>query len=537
MTIRSKLHLIVLFGIISIFIIITLIVLEKKIISDHASQYETANQLYSVTNQLNILTYEYLFQREERILQQWNTSYDKLGQLFLGLNPLLSEQELHQAYSQYKGLKHAFDKLLQKTTECYQKVKNTASASQLCRILEQRMLNQVLVNSQNLIALSHRITKESYKHLTSILQQFSDSIALIIIVLVALSSIIAIVITRSITSGISKLLIAMKCFAQGQYDTKLHIQGNDELSQMTTAFLEMTHARKLAEDRLNDLNANLELRICERTVELSQANEKIQQLNEQLKSENIRMSAELDVTRRLQQMILPQPEELKQIDQLDIASFMEPAKEIGGDYYDVLNHEGHTTIGIGDVTGHGLESGMIMLMVQMSVRILTLIAKELETPKHMVSIINRALFDNVQRMRSDKNLTLTLADYYNGTLYLTGQHEETLIVRKDSSIERIDTFDLGFMVGLQPDIQEYLNCITAKLDIGDGLVLYTDGITEAFSPSNELYGLERLCHVIREHWHQEVESIKNAVVSSVYQYMGKQQPFDDITLLVVKRIA
>ena len=72
-----------------------------------------------------------------------------------------------------------------------------------------------------------------------------------------------------------------------------------------------------------------------------------------LRAENIRISAELDITRRLQQMNLPQESELQAVEGLEIAGFMEPADEVGGDYYDVLNCNGKVKIGIGDVTGHG----------------------------------------------------------------------------------------------------------------------------------------------------------------------------------------
>ncbi len=77
-----------------------------------------------------------------------------------------------------------------------------------------------------------------------------------------------------------------------------------------------------------------------------------------LKAENTRMSAELEITRRLQQMLLPKEQELDNVLGLEIAGFMEPAEEVGGDYYDVLQHHGRFLFGIGDATGHGLESGV-----------------------------------------------------------------------------------------------------------------------------------------------------------------------------------
>ena len=121
---------------------------------------------------------------------------------------------------------------------------------------------------------------------------------------------------------------------------------------------------------LSRYSLNLEQIVKQRTAELGDANREIMALNKQLKAENLRMETELDVARQLQQMLLPREEELQKIEGLDIAGFMKPADEIGGDYYDVLQHNGHVKIGIGDVTGHGLESGIVMLMTQMGVRTL-----------------------------------------------------------------------------------------------------------------------------------------------------------------------
>ena len=79
------------------------------------------------------------------------------------------------------------------------------------------------------------------------------------------------------------------------------------------------------------------------------------------------------IDQRLQHMLLPTGEELQQIQALDIACYMEPSDEVGGDYYDVLQHNGQIKIGIGDVTGHGLESGVVMLMTQAIVRALVIV--------------------------------------------------------------------------------------------------------------------------------------------------------------------
>lgn len=263
------------------------------------------------------------------------------------------------------------------------------------------------------------------------------------------------------------------------------------------------------------------------------ANQQITRLNEQLQAENLRMSAELAVTRRLQKMILPREEELAAIADLDIAGFMEPAEEVGGDYYDVLHYNDSLKIGIGDVTGHGLESGVVMLMVQTAVR--TLMANGETDPSKLLNTVNRLVYDNTRRMRSPKNMTLVLMDYAGGILNVAGQHEELIIVRTTGAIEQIDTLDLGFPLGIEADITPFIAQAQVHLAPGDVAVLYTDGITEAMNTHNHQYGLERIHQIVHQHRDQTANEIRHAVINDLRQYIGTQKVFDDITLLVMKR--
>jgi len=268
-------------------------------------------------------------------------------------------------------------------------------------------------------------------------------------------------------------------------------------------------------------------------IGLENANLQILALNDLLKLENLRMSSELDVTRKLQQMILPKDKELALIVGLDIAGYMEPAAEVGGDYYDVLQHQGRIKIGIGDVTGHGLESGMLMIMVQTAVR--TLLQNEENDPVRFLDTLNRTIYGNVQRMSSDKNLTLALIDYEHGKLTLSGQHEEMIVVRKNGDLERFDTIDLGFPIGLEEEISDFLDQKHIHLDVGDVVVLYTDGITEAESEERKLYGVDRLCEVICQNVDASAIAIRHAVIADLRSHIGTQKIYDDITLLVLKQ--
>lgn len=286
------------------------------------------------------------------------------------------------------------------------------------------------------------------------------------------------------------------------------------------------------------INAHLNLyklqrQLKTRTEQLAEANQEISTFNEQLKSENLRMSAELEVSRRLQQMLLPTEKELEAIDGLDIACFMEPAYEVGGDYYDVLYQEGQVLIGIGDVTGHGLESGALAIMVQSSIRTLFASYRKMDSVKFL-SALNQMVFHNAIRMNAEKDLTLVLLFYQNGQLVLTGQHEEMIVVR-NGELELIDTLNLGFPIGLDENIPDCIRETKVLLNSGDVVVLYTDGITEAWNAEREEYRLERLCEVVKQNWQKTASEIQQAVIDDVRQFIGTQKVFDDITLLVLKQ--
>lgn len=281
------------------------------------------------------------------------------------------------------------------------------------------------------------------------------------------------------------------------------------------------------------LYQTLEDKVRQRTNQLAQANQAITMLNDRLKVDNVRMSAELEVTKQLQQMILPKPAELEAIAGLDIVGYMEPADEVGGDYYDVLYADGVVTLGIGDVTGHGLESGILMVMAQTAVRTLQEMG-DLD-PVCFLDTLNRTLYKNVQRMNIDKNLTLAILNYANGKVRISGQHEEVLIVRAGGLVERIDTIDLGMPIALDDDIADFIDSTSIDLGPGDGIFLYTDGITEAKNMQRAQYGLDRLCAIVSQNWQQSAEEIKQAAIADVHKFIGEQKQFDDITLLILKR--
>jgi len=252
-----------------------------------------------------------------------------------------------------------------------------------------------------------------------------------------------------------------------------------------------------------------------------------------LKVENLRLATEVEITSRLQKMLLPKTEDLQLIEDLEIAAFMETANEVGGDYYDVFAQHQGVMIGIGDVTGHGLESGVLAIMVQTAIRCLSY--SEFTEIKDFFAVLNRTVLDNIERMNSDKNLTLSVVEYNQGILKISGQHESLILVSSTGDVDCIDTLDLGFPIGLDRDIGGFFHQLELSLKCGDVAVLYTDGITEAENLDKVHYGIDRLCAIIQRDRHQSADEIKTAIIADLKHHIGTQKIYDDITLVVLKR--
>jgi len=336
--------------------------------------------------------------------------------------------------------------------------------------------------------------------------------------------------SRQLAKPLTHISRQARRLAQGDFSdlrsTAALSSSNNELVVLENAFQSMASQIKSAFELL-------ESKVEARTLDLTMAYDEINKLNQQLQAENLRMGAELHIAQQLQRMVLPDHNELQALTAVDVVAFMQPAEEVGGDYYDVLQYGQHIKIGIGDVTGHGLASGVLMLLVQMTMR--TLLHNGVVEPSRCINMLNQVIYDNLQRMHYKKNLTLLLLDYCDGHVCFSGQHEEVLVVRANGQVERIDTVQLGFIIGILRDVEEFTQQYSLQLDTGDVVVLYTDGITEALSANDELYGVERLCQVLEQHWHLPLVDVQQAVLDSVYQHIDGMTIYDDMTLLLLRQ--
>ncbi len=267
--------------------------------------------------------------------------------------------------------------------------------------------------------------------------------------------------------------------------------------------------------------------------EITIANRELENFAVALKDETQRLRAEVDIARRIQTMVLPSDEEIKAIGDLDIACIMRPAEEVGGDYYDVIRIGGTLTLAIGDVTGHGLTSGLIMLMAQTAVR--TIAESGVSDPVRFIELLNRTLRANIGRIRGSHNMTFALVSCRDGTYAVSGQHESLVVCRAEGSVEVHDTQELGFYLGMLPEVADTVKTLELRLSKGDILALYTDGITEADNEKGEQYGMDRIVGTLRASRGLSADRIKDRVMKDLYNFIGDAPLQDDVSLMVIKQ--
>ncbi|HVP17535.1 MAG TPA: SpoIIE family protein phosphatase [Spirochaetia bacterium] len=353
------------------------------------------------------------------------------------------------------------------------------------------------------------------------------AISLIVVaVIVAIVVLSTFLIAGRITRNIGQLSTAAEKISRKDYSFELAIRSRDEIGDLGGAFTQMSREIKGYTEHLEDL-------VRERTEELEKAFQEISHLNDKLKDENLRLSAELDVARRLQLMVLPGEKELASIRDLDIACSMNPADEVGGDYFDCFRSNGSVKIGIGDVTGHGLSAGVVMLMAQTAIRTISFMGEP--DMKRFISMVNQVLYSNMARITEDRSMTLSLIDYHDRTCTIVGQHESVIICRADGSLQVENTNDLGMFVGFEPDISRFIHECKVRLETGDVMVLYTDGVTEAMNDRNEEFGLRRLCDAIVSCHDRPSAEILQVIREQLRAHIGKARVWDDISLLVAKQ--
>lgn len=252
-------------------------------------------------------------------------------------------------------------------------------------------------------------------------------------------------------------------------------------------------------------------------------------LLEELKKARDALWSEMELAKRIQTALLPEKEK---ISGFEIAAAMFPAKEVGGDYYDIIEtHKGDKWVTIGDVSGHGVDSGLIMMMAQTS--ILSMVNNSLGCkPSAILKSVNSVIRENISRLGSDHYMTLMAIHFSDSQMTIAGKHQDIIVYRSQSNkTETIPT--KGTWLGIADNIEKYLEDISIKIADGDIVLWFTDGITEATNENGEMYGQIRLEQALNQYADLPVGKLLDKIITEVQEFQEEQ--LDDMTLVVTKK--
>jgi len=254
---------------------------------------------------------------------------------------------------------------------------------------------------------------------------------------------------------------------------------------------------------------------------------------EKAESEAKLLAREMELARTIQTGLLPGV--VKNIHpDFEIAGSMVTADQVGGDYYDItFDKKGNFWISIGDVSGHGVKPGLIMMMAQ-TIHATVTSSRNCEA-RDVVVMINEILFRNVHnRLKENHFMTFNALKYLgDGKFEHAGAHLRIIIFRRESGqCELIRTN--GVYLNLKEDISKPIKNSYFEMGEGDVMVLYTDGLTEAKDSNGELLDIDRFLKIVEKHVRYDPEAMNANIMADVLKWCDNKRD-DDMTLLIVKR--
>ena len=338
---------------------------------------------------------------------------------------------------------------------------------------------------------------------------FSDSWTVLLQLLVLLGALFLIIqgsalvmgalLVKSITSAVHELFHGTERVQQGDFAHRISIESRDQLGDLATSF--------------NRMSASIEHLL-------------------HVQREKQRLDDELRIAREIQKSLLPVAPPL--MPGIDIADLCEPAREVGGDYYDFFEI-GPRQLGvlIADVSGKGTSAALYMAELK---GLMLALSHTSPSPRQLLIDVNRRLGGHLDN-RSFITMTYVVIDLEAGTLTAARAGHTPLMVVTGG---HTDVLTPGGMVlglrlpGAGVRFEEVLVEYRRPLLDGDVIVLFTDGITEAMDLEGEMFGDGALAQVLSSHQTLGAAGIRERVLRDVRAFVGDAEPHDDMTMVVLK---
>jgi len=333
-------------------------------------------------------------------------------------------------------------------------------------------------------------------------------VAGLFLIVEAVSLLIGISLTRSITGAVHDLYVATKKVQEGDLSHRIEVRGRDQLAELSHSF--------------NGMTENLGRLIV-------------------VEKEQQRMQSELTIAREVQDQLFPKAE--LALRTFRLMGLCNPARMVSGDYYDFLQLHSSVALAIGDVAGKGISAALLMASIQSIMRTQLTAgipaaaaagngsSHPVLSTGYLVSQLNKQLYDSTS---AEKYATFFFGLYDEASRVLTytnAGHLPPILMREGSPISLEVT---GTVVGAFPFSRYEEKCI--PLQTGDLLIAYTDGITEPENEYGQMFGEERLIEVLVKYGNRDGSEIISRVMESVHHWTGSSELQDDMTLLLARRV-
>jgi serine phosphatase RsbU (regulator of sigma subunit)/anti-sigma regulatory factor (Ser/Thr protein kinase) len=315
-------------------------------------------------------------------------------------------------------------------------------------------------------------------------------------------------------------------FCAGRLDARIRVETRDELVDVARNFNTMAEEFERLLGLIREQNESRERELSEqvraRTAELAET-------NAQLSAAAHRVQEELALARDMQRALLPQ--EFPGGDDWQVYGVMRPARELGGDFYDMLTlPDGRTGVLVADVSGKGVAAAFFMAVSR------TVLLDLAATGRPPAEVLARA--NDLLCQRNPMQLFITvfyaIYDQASGRIeYASGGHPAPLVRRADGRVVELPSvFDVALAV--MPDL-DYVT-LHDRLGPGEAMLMYTDGVTEAFEPNGEAFGNQRLQDwLARSRTDEDAQAMVGHLVAEVSAFVAGAEASDDLTCLILSR--
>lgn len=244
-----------------------------------------------------------------------------------------------------------------------------------------------------------------------------------------------------------------------------------------------------------------------------------------------RLNTELEIAREVQERLFPQ--DLPRVEGLDFFGACRPALGVGGDYYDFLElQNGKLGIAIGDVSGKGIGASLMMASLQASLR-----GQAIHSGDELASLMSNVNTLVYEASTTNRYATFFYAQYDPKTRnldYVNAGHNPPFLLRRGKEID-VQKLEIGGpVIGMLPTMIAKYEQGTVQLEVGDLLVGFTDGISEAMNPGEEEWGDDAMLERLKEIRDESPTDILRLTVASADEFANGAKQHDDMTMIVLK---